>query len=236
MKLWMDVMRDLEYVMNDHERIFAAWAEGGVVGVVFGPQEFNTSQLLPRRQTGCGGGAFVHRLRPEPGRLRAARRGAPNRTGTRDARTASPARKDAERGQETRFQAVHHVPRLRRRTGRGGHHLHDEKRMRAGVARMVDTLEHFPMADGAIMDGPEWGYEIAPHHMDHRSYIFGDLPESMAPLCAGRGTTTAPWWQPGTGSSICCTSWTRGASACTREGDCSEDSSCWAAPRISWRG
>ncbi len=52
---------------------------------------------------------------------------------------------------------------------------------------MVDTLEHFPMADGAIMDGPEWGYEIAPHHMDHRSYIFNDLPESTGPLCAALG-------------------------------------------------
>ena len=41
MKLWMDVMRDLEFVMNDHERIFAGWAEGGVDGVVFGPLEFN---------------------------------------------------------------------------------------------------------------------------------------------------------------------------------------------------
>ena len=34
MKLWMDVMRDLESVMNDHERILDAWAEGGVDGVV----------------------------------------------------------------------------------------------------------------------------------------------------------------------------------------------------------
>ena len=34
MKLWMDVMRDLESVMDDHERILDAWAEGGVDGVV----------------------------------------------------------------------------------------------------------------------------------------------------------------------------------------------------------
>ena len=59
--------------------------------------------------------------------------------------------------------------------------------MRAQIARMVDTLEHFSMADGAIVDGPEWGYEIAPHHQNHRSYIFNDLPENVAPLCADLG-------------------------------------------------
>ncbi|MCC7263379.1 MAG: hypothetical protein IT369_12750, partial [Candidatus Latescibacteria bacterium] len=45
MKLWMDVMRDLESVMNTHEVIFDAWAEGGVVGVVFGPPVFGTNKL-----------------------------------------------------------------------------------------------------------------------------------------------------------------------------------------------
>ncbi len=45
MKLWMDVMRDLESVMDDHERILDAWAEGGVDGVVFGPLVFGTSKL-----------------------------------------------------------------------------------------------------------------------------------------------------------------------------------------------
>jgi hypothetical protein len=48
---------------------------------------------------------------------------------------------------------------------------------------MVDTLAHYPMADGAIMDGPEWGYEIAPHHQNHRSYIFHDLPPAVASKC-----------------------------------------------------
>jgi len=43
------------------------------------------------------------------------------------------------------------------------------------------------MADGAVMDGPEWGYEIAPHHMNHRSYFFNDLPEAVAPMAAEMG-------------------------------------------------
>jgi hypothetical protein len=37
------------------------------------------------------------------------------------------------------------------------------------------------------MDGPEWGYEIAPHHQNHRSYIFHDLPASVASKCAELG-------------------------------------------------
>ena len=46
-----------------------------------------------------------------------------------------------------------------------GHIFADTKSHAATCARMIDTLEQYPMADGAIMDGPEWGYEIAPHHM-----------------------------------------------------------------------
>ncbi|SVB49447.1 uncharacterized protein METZ01_LOCUS202301, partial [marine metagenome] len=46
MNLWMDVMRDLESVMDDHERILDGWAEGGVDGVVFGPLVFGTNRLL----------------------------------------------------------------------------------------------------------------------------------------------------------------------------------------------
>ena len=41
MKLWMDVMRDIEHVMDDSERIFDAWSAGGVDGLVIGPLFFN---------------------------------------------------------------------------------------------------------------------------------------------------------------------------------------------------
>ena len=30
MKLWMDIQRDLEGVMYDHDRILDAWRQGGV--------------------------------------------------------------------------------------------------------------------------------------------------------------------------------------------------------------
>ena len=36
----MDVMRHLEPVMIDHERLFEAWEAGGVTGLVIGPMAF----------------------------------------------------------------------------------------------------------------------------------------------------------------------------------------------------
>ena len=30
MKIWMDVMRDLEHLMDDHEALFDGWQAGGV--------------------------------------------------------------------------------------------------------------------------------------------------------------------------------------------------------------
>ncbi len=47
MKLWMDVMRDLEHVMENHERLFAAWEAGGVDGLVMGPPMFIRLSPIP---------------------------------------------------------------------------------------------------------------------------------------------------------------------------------------------
>jgi hypothetical protein len=48
-------------------------------------------------------------------------------------------------------------------------------------------MEQYPMADGAVLDGPEWGYEVAPFHQDHRSYIFNDLQPDVAEGAARMG-------------------------------------------------
>ena len=32
MKLWMDIMRDVEHILDDHEQLFDTWVSGGVVG------------------------------------------------------------------------------------------------------------------------------------------------------------------------------------------------------------
>ena len=66
MKLWMDVMRDLESVMNDHERILDAWAEGGVDGVVFGPLVFGTSKMSKDAVSAPTGDAVAEAYDPNP--------------------------------------------------------------------------------------------------------------------------------------------------------------------------
>ncbi|MEW6752979.1 MAG: hypothetical protein AB1505_18660 [Candidatus Latescibacterota bacterium] len=187
MKLWMDVMRNLEHVMEDHERIFDAWAEGGVVGVVFGPLVFNTRALLPGTRFVASGKPEAIAYDPNPAVYARLEVEAPPAPEHKLPESRALLEKTLSSAKDHGFAVF--VMYADHGAGRGGqgHYLHDETTMRARIARMVDTLEHFPMADGAIMDGPEWGYEIAPHHMNHRSYIFNDLPESVAPVCADLG-------------------------------------------------
>jgi hypothetical protein len=186
MKLWMNVMRDLESVMNDHELLFDAWAEGGVDGLVIGPLSFNAQKLLPGTIFVQGEAPPAATFDPNPEIYR--------RLGVEPPPTPVP-HPEERRLLERSFSAANergislslmytdggHGP------GGDGFHLYDEMTLRARVARMIDTLEHYPMAESAVMDGPEWGYEIAPHHMNHRSYIFNDLPPEVAPLCASLG-------------------------------------------------
>ena len=198
MKLWMDILRDLPYVTAHHERLFDAWQEGGVDGIVIGPMEFVraeqsmgdrfiTGNLVPGALTIPGNvtataafdpnPAVYERLGvqapPSPAEPLTAERAALERTLT--------AARDRGLSIMVMYAGAGAGP------GGDGHHLRDERSRNAHLARMIDTLEHFPMADGAIMDGPEWGYEIAPHHMNHRSFIFHDLPDNVAPLCADLG-------------------------------------------------
>ena len=49
------------------------------------------------------------------------------------------------------------------------HNLFNKKSLMASAARIVDTMQQYPMVDGYIWDGPEWGYEIAARHQNHRS-------------------------------------------------------------------
>jgi len=68
--------------------------------------------------------------------------------------------------------------------GAGGPLITDEGKRRAYFARMEDALTQFPEVDGVILDGPEWGYEIAP---GHRSNLFDDLPPEVAPAVEAMG-------------------------------------------------
>ena len=187
MKLWMDVMRDLESVMNDHERILDAWGEGGVDGVVFGPLVFGTLKLSRDGQATPTDEPIAEAYDPNPAvyqRLGVEAPKAPeHKLPEKRALLEQTMTAAKDRGMEVYVMYAD--------GGSGpegdGYYMHDDQTMAARVARMVDTLEHFPMADGAVMDGPEWGYEMAPHHMNHRSYFFNDLPEALAPMAADLG-------------------------------------------------
>ncbi|MCC7261933.1 MAG: hypothetical protein IT369_05335, partial [Candidatus Latescibacteria bacterium] len=170
-----------------HEVIFDAWAEGGVVGVVFGPPVFGTNKLSQGAHTVKVTDTPTVTFDPNPAVYQ--RLGvtppAPPEHQLLDQRALF---------EKTLKSAVDHgfaVSIMYADTGSGpggsSYYLIDEQGLRARAARMIDTLEHYPMAQGAVMDGPEWGYEIAAHHMNHRSYIFNDLPEAVAPVCAELG-------------------------------------------------
>ena len=187
MNVWMDVMRDLEHLVDGGEAYLDAWVEGGVDGLVIGPLVFHSGKLLPgTRHVPAEGGPPVPTFDPNPEvyeRLGVSAPPAPEPSPEQRRRLENTLQAAVDRGMAVWiFQA---------QTGAGpgghGHHLQDPQTLAATCARMIDTLEHYPMATGAIMDGPEWGYEIAPHHMNHRSYIFNDLPDSVAPLCAELG-------------------------------------------------
>ncbi len=187
MKLWMDIQRDLEGVMGDHERILDAWHEGGVDGVVFGPLVFGQAKLSQNAQSLPSEGPVAPTYDPNPAvykRLGVEAPAAPEHK--------LPERRDLlEKTMNATKDRGMQVYIMYADGGGGpggpGHHLHDPQTLAARVARMVDTLEHYPMADGVVMDGPEWGYEMAPHHMNHRSYFFNDLPESVAPMAKDLG-------------------------------------------------
>lgn len=185
MKLWMDVMRTLEPVLADHERLFDAWSAGGVDGLVIGPLLFDQPKLFPGVRWESGKQPYAT-FDPDPAVYRRfgvtpppAPVAAPDKR--RQLEQTLTAAKD--RGWSVwLFQASAGI-------GPGGvdHIFADESTQAAYCARMVDTLAHYPMVDGAIMDGPEWGYEIAPHHMNRRSYLFDDLPASVEPACQRLG-------------------------------------------------
>lgn len=171
MKLWMDVMRHLEPVIESHEAWFDDWEAGGVDGLVIGPLFFE------------GGHATFD---PDPAVYRSlgVEPPAPPAEPLPEKRRALEKMLDAARSWGWKvwiFQASAGA-------GPGGPPTFTDPGTRAAAcARMIDTLRHYPQAHGAIMDGPEWGYEIAPGHMDHRSYLFHDLPEAVAPACAALG-------------------------------------------------
>lgn len=178
LNVWMDVMRRLEPVMQDHERLFDAWAAGGVDGLVLGPMVFEegVATFDPDPQVYRQLGVTIP---PAPAQRLPEKRALLERT----------LRAAKDRGWKVWiFQPGIGATPAPESTESV---IVDAQVHQAWSARIIDTLQRYPMADGAILDGPEWGYEIAPDHMvgarGPRSYIFNDLPEAIAPTCARLG-------------------------------------------------
>src|SRR5437764_14640769 len=66
MKLWMDVMRDLEALHEEPQRLFDAWEAGGVDGLVLGPMLFDCPKLLPGIRTVPAARAASATFDPDP--------------------------------------------------------------------------------------------------------------------------------------------------------------------------
>ncbi len=196
MRAWMDVMRHLEPVLADYEYIFDAWEEGGVDGLVIGPLAFEDKSFtfdpnpdVYRRFDVEAPSATTRESlwwRLPTSDVRATWR-RPGEDG-RDAATVpdDPVRRRAlldrmlEDAKARGWQVWLFCPHYGAGPGARGPLLVDEAARRVTAARLVDAMEAYPMADGALFDGPEWGYEIAPSHQDGRSLIFNDLPETVA--------------------------------------------------------
>ncbi|MHB1354353.1 MAG: hypothetical protein ACYCZF_00080 [Anaerolineae bacterium] len=189
MKLWMDIMRDLELVLSDYERLFDAWEAGGVEGLVLGPMSFCAAKLLP-----CSGTRYVNgdtppsaTFDPDPAVYR--------RFGVEPPPAPADPAPDKRRLLDKMLLAAKKkgwtVLIFQAGTGAGlggsGPLITDERSRAAMSARMLDTLTHYPMVDGAVMDGPEWGYEIADYFYNRRSYIFDELAQNLEPSCRALG-------------------------------------------------
>ncbi len=187
MNLWMDVMRDLESVMDDYERLFDAWAEGGVDGLVIGPMFFDAAKLLAGTKSVTGARPPTATFDPNLEVYRRLGVEPPPAPMEKSTEKRALLERTLTAAKERGWSVWIFTPAAGMGAGGTGHIFADEKTRDAFCARLIDTLERYPMAEGGIMDGPEWGYEICPHHMNFRSYIFNDLPESVASKAAQLG-------------------------------------------------
>jgi hypothetical protein len=179
MNVWMNARPHIAPLGGDVERVLDAWGDGGVDGIVIGPL------MSPARIALYEPDPAVYRrfgVEPPP---------APTTPQTE-------ARAEVDRILAAAERRGWTIIIMSADSGAGpgatGRARPDPAAVPARAARMVDAFQHFPMAQGAIVDSLEWGYEIDPRHGGFRSsprtfrqYIFHELPESVAPLCAEYG-------------------------------------------------
>ena len=185
MKVWMDVMRDLEHVMDDHERCLDTWQAGGVDGIVLGPMFFNAAKLLPGLKRPKGAPPSEAAFDPNPRIYE--KLGVP----VPPTPAAMPERRDLlgkmlTRAKDRGMTLMIFQPMMGMTPKDPGHSLADPAQRDNAIARMVDTFEQFPMVDGGVMDRPEWHYEMEPGRRMHPTF-FDDLEEEIEPLCRRLG-------------------------------------------------
>ena len=167
LKAWMRFGQPIETVLDDYERVLDAWEGMGVRGVVIGRMLFRDDQ-----------GAYHAIFQPNPRnyeRLGVKPPPPPQRMFPDRRRTLGRFFAELKR---RKWPILIFAPNAGEGAGAGDKYSRFAN-PNAWAARVTDTLAQFPEVDGAIIDGPEWGYEIEP---GHRSNIFADLPDTVRPL------------------------------------------------------
>ena len=193
LELWMRVGQPLEPVLADQERLLDVWQSGGVRGLVIGRLLFLAEYTdTAERAEGEGAAQAAPQAAPPPATWDGLRPGtvpafAANHTVYRRWNVAPPPA-PAQSFPERLEQLQKLIEAAKRRgwpvylyepaAGQGGEAecgpaiLLDGSRQRSYLARLEDAIGQLPQADGVILDGPHWGYEIA---HGHDSSLFDDL-------------------------------------------------------------
>lgn len=176
----MRLGQPLEAVLDDPAHVLEAWAAGGVRGLVIGRMAF-----MPAAGDGLYAEA-IPAFAPDPAPYRALAVEPPPapRQLFPERRVALDRFLDAVKARG--WPLLIFEPAAFRGPGGTGNPIVDETTRRAYLARLQDTLLAFPQADGAIIDGPEWPYEISPAAKPH-VYVFQPLPEGATERAAALG-------------------------------------------------
>ncbi len=168
MEAWIFLHNPLERYLDDYERIFDAWEEGGVRGIVVGYLSFVGEDGTP-----------LPTFRSDPAVYKSFGVEPPVE-GARDAK------------KERRFQAVldnaaargWHIMTFYVGGGGGNLPLEEDPHGMVGyAARVQDTMNALPQAHGFVQDGPgEQHYELAFHHHGELLEIRPGTEQSFAAL------------------------------------------------------